>query len=174
VCEEGFDVRIGTSLSGSVGILAPFAVDGELKGNSPGSFGDRGEPVGAERMILGAPFEGLYMSCVSFAVCPARSGDNILPGSSGPLDTAGDLDRGLRVIGETSEFVEPAMEVVKGVGASGNERKGLSSYYNDSEIVLLRRSRIGSFVVARSVDRYSAMVSTENSWRHSSQRDDGT
>ena len=110
VCEDGFDARIGTSPSGSVGMLAPFAVAGALKGNSPGSFADRGEPVAAERMLLGAPFEALWMSCVSFAVCPARSGDNILPGSSGPLDTAGDLDRGLRVMGETSEFVEPAME----------------------------------------------------------------
>jgi hypothetical protein len=64
-------------------MLAPFAVAGALKGNSLGSCVDRGEPVGAERMILGAPLREPCMSCVSFAACPARSGD---------------LERGLRAM----------------------------------------------------------------------------
>ena len=114
MCEEGFAARTGASASGSGGMLAPFAVAGALKGNSPGSCADSGEPVGAERIILGAPFEEWCMSRVSFIACSARSGDNIRPGSSVPLDTAGDLDRGLRVMGETSDLLEPAMMVVRG------------------------------------------------------------
>jgi hypothetical protein len=67
MCDEGFVARMGASVVPR-GILAPFAFTGALKGNSPASLVDKGEPVGADRMILGAPSEGagLCMSCVSF------------------------------------------------------------------------------------------------------------
>ena len=128
MCEEGFAARMGNS-AGSVGILPSFAFAGEWKGNSAGSLLlDSGEPVGAERMILGAPSEGggLWMSCVSFLDCPNRSGDSSRPDSSVLLDTAGDLDRGLRAMGDTSELLEPGMAGTR--GKTVNERKRVCSY----------------------------------------------
>lgn len=57
MCEDGFGARRGVS-AGSAEPLPPMALAGALKGNSLGSLGDKGEPVGAERMILGAASEG--------------------------------------------------------------------------------------------------------------------
>jgi hypothetical protein len=108
MCEEGLGARMGTSAA-SRGMLPALVFVGALKGNSPASLVDKGEPVGADRMILGAPSEGegLCMSCVSFLVCPNASGGSSRPESSVLPDTAGDLDRGLRAMGE--ELLEPTM-----------------------------------------------------------------
>jgi hypothetical protein len=96
-------------------MLPPLAFAGALKGNSPASLVDKGEPVGADRIILGAPSEGegLCISCVSFLGCPKLSGDSSRPDSSVLPDTAGDLERGLRALGETSVLLEPTMATRK-------------------------------------------------------------
>lgn len=112
MCEEGFGARRGTSAdSTGTGMLPPLAFAGTWKGNSPASLLEMGEPVGAERMILGAPSEGegLCMSCVSFLGCPRLSGDSSRPDSSVLPDTAGDRERGLRVVGEPPVLLEPTM-----------------------------------------------------------------
>lgn len=67
---------------------APFVVvEAAWKGNSPGSWGANGEPVGADRMIVGATFEGegMCISSVSFAVRPTRSGDRAWGASGLPF-----------------------------------------------------------------------------------------
>ena len=81
-------------------------LDGGLwKGNSAGSWADNGEPVGAERMILGAPFAGACISCCMVAVIlglrgPARSerGRRCCSGMllllAAVAAAAGDLERG--------------------------------------------------------------------------------
>jgi hypothetical protein len=90
---------MGTSATGAVGLSkVPIAVElAALKGNSPGSLGDRGEPVGAERMILGARLEGegTCISSVSFALRPIRSGDSTLGDSGWAVTATGDRARGL-------------------------------------------------------------------------------
>jgi hypothetical protein len=72
-------------------------VDAAWKGNSPGSCGDSGEPVGAERMILGARFEGegMCISSVSFALKPIRNGESTRGDSGLPFTATGDRARGL-------------------------------------------------------------------------------
>ena len=153
MCDEGFVARMGASVVPR-GILAPFAFTGALKGNSPASLVDKGEPVGADRMILGAPSEGagLCMSCVSFRAWPAPRGGSSRPESSVRPETAGDLDRGLRAMGE--ELVEPAMVATMMMMTRGNE--GESKASSSGEVAW------GKVVVAQLVGVYSAMVLTVN------------
>jgi hypothetical protein len=130
-------------------MLPPFAFAGTLKGNSPVSLVDKGEPVGADRMILGAPSEGdgLCISCVSFLGWPAAGGDSSRPDSSVLPDTAGDLDRGRRAVSETSVLLEPTMMTT----ATRKRREYLRR-------LLAARSRWGKVVAARLLARYTAMV----------------
>jgi hypothetical protein len=80
-------------------------LEGELwKGNSAGSWADNGEPVGAERIILGAPFAGACISCCRVILGlrgPARSerGRRCCSGMllllvAVVVAAAGDLERG--------------------------------------------------------------------------------
>lgn len=86
----------------AIGPNVPCAivVGGAWKGNSAASF-TVGEPVAAERMILGPPFilpgEGACISSVSFSVDPSCSLGS-RRGSSLPGANAGDVERGLRVL----------------------------------------------------------------------------
>jgi hypothetical protein len=83
MCDEGLWALTCESVP-MVGGTAPLAVVGDAwKGNSPGSLALKGEPVGADRMILGPPLagEGMYISSVSFALSPTRNGDKRRKGS---------------------------------------------------------------------------------------------
>lgn len=107
--DAGLGVRRGDSAGSVRSVVGSTTVGGELKGNSEGSFGDKGEPVGACRMILGPPLAVAdWSSSVSVAVCPARSGDSMRRVSGLPFAAAGDWERGLRA-GETFDSGESAM-----------------------------------------------------------------
>jgi hypothetical protein len=78
MCEDGLCALTGESpVKEEAAVPFAFGDTTALKGNSAGSLGDNGEPVGAERRILGPPFEGegMCISSDSFALNPARSGD---------------------------------------------------------------------------------------------------
>ena len=114
----------------AMGPKVPFAVviGGALKGNSAGS-------VAGERIILGAPFvlvgEGMWISSVSYPLGPSCRGDSARRGSSLPLTSPGEVDRGLRAIvdsddtgmmpqgwfDESEERVEGALAVAVGSGS---------------------------------------------------------
>lgn len=102
MCEDGFGARKGTSVASTPAPLGAEA--GAWKGNSAGSLADMGDAVGADRMILGAPLEGdgMWISSVSLALCPSRSGERIRRPSSLPFTTG-------RAMGETLESGESAM-----------------------------------------------------------------
>ena len=98
---------MGAAAGAGAGAGAPLCwLDGGLwKGNSAGSWADNGEPVGAERMILGAPFAGACISCCMVVVIlglrgPARSerGRRCCSGMllllAAVAAAAGDLERG--------------------------------------------------------------------------------
>jgi hypothetical protein len=96
--------------------VVPFVFgDTAWKGNSPGSFGDRGEPVGADRIILGpgSDEEGICISSISFALSPARNGEETRGGSCLPSTAIGAMSLGGRLAGGAAVSGLSAMMGVK-------------------------------------------------------------
>jgi hypothetical protein len=119
MCEDALWALTGESAV-TTGGTVPFAGPAAAwKGNSPGSFVDvdvdKGEPVGADRMILGPPFDGevgMCISSVSRAFRPTRRGDRSRRGSL-PSAAVGATAREPRPIGEASDSGVSAMSLVE-------------------------------------------------------------
>jgi hypothetical protein len=113
VCEDGFGARAEASAAAAWG-TAPCMplLEAVWKGNSAPSLVDMGEPVGADRIILGPPFdgEGMCISSVSFEWKPSRSGDSTRRCSCLPSAVIGATARPL---GETSVSGWSAMSPVE-------------------------------------------------------------
>jgi hypothetical protein len=146
ICEDALWALTGESAVTTWGTV-PFAeLAAAWKGNSPGSFVvvvvDNGEPVGAERMILGPPFDGEVGMCISSVSCafsPTRRGDRSRRGSL-PSAAVGATARELRPIGEPSDSGVSAMSLVgEGSGLMGDGRW----------VWRLRRAGMGSRVLRR-------------------------
>lgn len=110
MCEDDLWALPGDSAAMEGGIVPLAVFEGALKGNSPGSLVYKGSPVGADRMILGAPLEvdDVCNSSVSFALSPTRSGERSRRGSF-PSAAVCVVARGLRPIGDTSDSGVSAM-----------------------------------------------------------------
>jgi hypothetical protein len=109
-CEAaGGALTAGSSSAGSLIVGCSDSAEGAWKGNSSGSAGDSGSPVGADLVMTGAPlFVGTGAVLDPLAFCETRRFERMraapwgLPLAVSPL-VMGDAERGLRVMGETPE-----------------------------------------------------------------------